>query len=154
MARKRIYEEFESLLGDLQYDLIDVAYKVADEMKNIEKEVIEEVVYSAYDPSFYERRMSNGGLSDKANMQEEIDLIQDGVSISVKNITTGNDKYSNAEGYTDGYISDIIEEGSGYGYELDEYIGARPFQETTQSYIDLTDRVDKIVDKMLDKKGW
>lgn len=154
MARKNVYEDFASLLGELQYDLIDVSYEVAEEIKEIEKEVIEEVVYNAYEPRFYERRQEKGGLSDKANMQEEIDLTKDGLSISVKNVTKGNSEYSKTEGYTDGCISDIIEDGKGYGYDLDDYIGARPFQEVTQEHVDGTDRVDNVIDKMLNKKGW
>lgn len=153
MGRKKIYDDFESLLGDLQCHLIDVADEVADEMKNIEVEVINETVYNAYNSSI-DRRMEKGGLSDKSNMEEDIDLIKDGVSIGVINTTKGNDEYSYADGYTSGFIADIIEEGHGYGYGLDEYIGAREFQETTQNYIDHTNRIDNVVEKSLNKKGW
>ena len=72
--------------------------------------------------------------------------------ITMINTTKGNSNYSNAEGYTEGYISDIIEEGSGYGYDLDDYIGARPFQETTENIIDFTDYIDIVVDESL--KDW
>lgn len=151
---KSIYGDFASLLGDLQYDLIDVAYEVAEEIKDIEVEVINEVVYNQYDPRHYERRMENGGLTDKRNMKEDVNLISDGLDITVINETRGNSDYKNAQGYTSGYIADIIEEGKGYGYDLDSYIGARPFQETTQKVIDYTDRVDKVIENKLIKKRW
>ena len=87
-------------------------------------------------------------------MEHDIEETVNGFIISVKNITKGNDEYSEAEGYTDGYIADIIEEGKGYGYDLDSVIGARPFTEISQNVIDYTDRIDKIVENELRKKGY
>lgn len=153
MARKEIYEDFSLLLTDLQFDLIETAYEVAEEIKDIEAEVIDETVYNAYDSNI-DRRMDNGGLSDKSNMKEEIVSIKDGVTIEVTNETKGNSNYSTMDGYTSDFIADIIEDSEGYGYGLDDYIPKRPFQEITQNYIDYTDRVDKVVEKSLDKKGW
>ena len=151
---KKDYDDFSSLLSDLQYDLVNtVANEVAEEIKNIETEVIDEVVYNAYDSNI-DRRMNNGGLSDKSNMKEKIATVKNGVLIEVMNETKGNSDYSTMDGYTSDFIADIIENSEGYGYGLDDYIPKRPFQEITQNYVDYTDRVDKVVEKSLNKKGW
>lgn len=147
---KGIDDIYDKLLNDIKKE---IAPKIAEEMKNIEQEVIEEVVYNAYTPIYYERRTS-GGLSDKKNMKETIAFKGNDLEIKVKNVTKGNSEYSDAEGYTDGYIDEIIETGQGYGYDLDSYIGARPFTEISQNVIDYTDRIEKLFEEELKKKGW
>ena len=147
-------DEFDLLMERLKEELKDITPAIAEEMKNIEQEVINEVVYNAYSPTYYERRYEDGGLSDKENMEHDIEETANGFIISVKNITKGNDEYSEAEGYTDGYIADIIEEGKGYGYGLDDVIGARPFTEISQNVIDYTDRIDNVINKEFKRKGW
>ena len=147
-------DEFDLLMERLKEELRDITPAIAEEMKNIEQEVINEVVYNAYSPTYYERRYEDGGLSDKENMEHDIEETANGFIISVKNITKGNDEYSEAEGYTDGYIADIIEEGKGYGYGLDDVIGARPFTEISQNVIDYTDRIDNVINKEFKRKGW
>ena len=147
-------DEFDLLMEKLKKELRDITPAIAEEMKNIEQEVINEVVYNAYSPTYYERRYEDGGLSDKENMEHDIEETANGFIISVKNITKGNDEYSEAEGYTDGYIADIIEEGKGYGYGLDDIIGARPFTEISQNVIDYTDRIDNVINKEFKRKGW
>ena len=147
-------DEFDLLMERLKKELRDITPAIAEEMKNIEQEVINEVVYNAYSPTYYERRYEDGGLGDKENMEHDIEETANGFIISVKNITKGNDEYSGAEGYTDDYIADIIEEGQGYGYDLDSYISARPFTEISQNVIDYTDRIDKIIENELRKKGY
>ena len=141
---------YNKLLNDIKNE---IAPKIAEEMKNIEQEVIEEVVYNAYTPIYYQRRTS-GGLGDKENMEETIVSKENNIEIKVKNVTKGNSEYSDAEGYTDGYIDEIIETGQGYGYDLDDYIGARPFTEISQNVIDYTDKIVKLFEEELRKKGW
>ena len=147
-------DEFDLLMERLKKELRDITPAIAEEMKDIEQEIINEVVYDAYSPTYYERRYEDGGLGDKENMEHDIEETANGFIISVKNITKGNDEYSEAEGYTDGYIADIIEEGKGYGYGLDDVIGARPFTEISQNVIDYTDKVENTIIRELKKKGW
>ena len=147
-------DEFDLLMERLKKELRDITPAIAEEMKNIEQEVINEVVYNAYSPTYYERRYEDGGLSDKENMEHDIEETANGFIISVKNITKGNDEYSEADGHTDGYIADIIEEGKGYGYDLDSVIGARPFTEISQNVIDYTDKIENTIIRELKKKGW
>ena len=149
-----MYKELDDIYNKLLKDIEnEIAPKIAEEMKNIEQEVIEDVVYNAYNPTYYERR-TIGGLGDKENMKETIMSKGNTLEIRVENITKGNSEYSDAEGYTDGYIDEIIETGQGYGYDLDNYIGARPFTEITQNVIDYTDRIDKVIEEELRKKGY
>ena len=147
---KGIDDIYNKLLKDIEKE---IAPKIAEEMKNIEQEVIEDVVYNAYTPIYYERRTS-GGLGDKENMKETIVSKENNIEIKVKNVTKGNSEYSDAEGYTTGYIDEIIETGQGYGYDLDSYIGARPFTEISQNVIDYTDKIVKLFEEELRKKGW
>ena len=147
---KGIEEIYNKLVNDIKKEIVP---KIAEEMKNIEQEVIEEVVYNAYNPTYYERR-TKGGLSDKENMKETIAFKENNLEIRVENVTKGNAEYSDTEGYTTGYIDEIIETGQGYGYDLDNYFGARPFTEITQNVIDYTDRIEKIIEEELRKKGF
>lgn len=147
MANKD-YNDISQLLLDLEKDVQKkVAKSVVEKIKDIEQDVIQEVVYNQYNPEFYIRRGVDGGLMDRDNMEEDIKNSKGGIEISVTNKTKGNDHYGYAQGYTDGYIADIIETGNGYGYGLN--IGKRPFQETTQNIIDLTDEIDKVIEDNL-----
>ena len=147
-------DEFDLLMERLKEELRDVAPAIAEEMKNIEQEVINEVVYNAYSPTYYERRYEDGGLSDKKNMKHDIEETANGFNITVKNITKGHEGYYMADGHTDGYIADIIEEGKGYGYGLDDVIGARPFNEVSQEVIDSTNKIENTIIRELKKRGW
>ena len=53
-------DEFDLLMERLKKELRDITPAIAEEMKNIEQEVINEVVYNAYSPTYYERRYEDG----------------------------------------------------------------------------------------------
>lgn len=149
---KNEYDDIDDLYLDFEKDIQSkLLPNVGSKMKEIMKDTIDEVVFNQYIPSYYKRRKT-GGLDDEENMKLSFEGINGEYEITMINTTKGNSNYSNAEGYTEGYISDIIEEGSGYGYDLDAYIGARPFQEVTQNIIDFTDYIDTVVDEFL--KDW
>ena len=92
-----------ALIKDLQEAVIK---EVVKEMKDIEREVIEERVYAVFSPKEYERRYANGGLMDEGNMQEEVSKFGDNINIEIANLTQGNSKYRN---YWVGEIQDLIE---------------------------------------------
>ena len=54
-------------------------------------EVIDEKVYRAYKPKVYERRYEHGGLADPTNFDSTIDIYDNTIEISVKNITMPKD---------------------------------------------------------------
>lgn len=75
---------------------------VADEIS----QAVWDVVYTAYDPEFYERRGDEGGLSDVRNV-EIVDFgVRDGqVFVRFENLTQGDDSLSTV------FLTDTIEEG-------------------------------------------
>ena len=57
--------------------------EVAEEAKDCVQEAANEVVYAAYEPQFLSRRMENGGLSDRGNIQ----TTAAGLTLTVENVT-------------------------------------------------------------------
>lgn len=98
---------------------------IADEIS----QAVIDVVYTAHDPIFYERRMDNGGLSDVRNVDMSyIDIIGKSVSVTVENLTEGED---NMRGK---FITDMIEEGQKekWNNPNGEWSEPRPFMETAR----------------------
>ena len=84
----------------------------------------EDYVYSRYTPSEYVRRYTDGGLGDWRNYE----VTETGpMEIEVSNNTVGNSFYQppKSEGYDEGYINDIIENGVGYWWRK-SYIYRHP----------------------------
>lgn len=81
---------------------MDVERVLSDEMS----QAVVDVVYAAYSPTVYDRRMDEGGLSDTRNMEIVDWGVRDGKAFLVfENLTQGNDGQSSV------YISDMIEQG-------------------------------------------
>lgn len=135
-----------ALIKDLQEAVIK---EVVKEMKDIEREVIEERVYAVFSPKEYERRYANGGLMDERNMQEEVSKFGDNINIEIVNLTQGNSKYRN---HWVGEIQDLIEKGS-YMWN-GQMPPPRPFIDEAQSVIDTTDRIDRAIERALSNLGW
>ena len=149
MARE--FDDVEELRRALFNDLYNAVLKeVVKEMKDIEKETIEERVYAVFSPKEYKRRYSNGGLIAEENMQEEIRANGNDITVEITNITRGNE--SQCKDYYRGYIQPIVEEG--YYIWNGEMPPPRPFIDETQSVIDTTDRIDKIIERVLKSMGW
>jgi hypothetical protein len=91
-----------------------MANEVADKVKSIQSEMVEEVVYDAYDPYVYERRGDYGGLSDTRNMIHTVTSTMNGLQLIIRNVTTGS-KNSNFE------IAGLIEYGHDNGHGVYEY---------------------------------
>ena len=135
-----------ALIRDLQQAVIT---EVVKEMKDVEREVIEERVYAVFSPKEYERRYANGGLMDEENMVEKVSITRDDISIELANMTKGNDMYRN---YWRGEIQDLIEDGN-YMWN-GEMPPPRPFIDEAQSVIDTTTRISDAIDRALKKLGW
>ena len=145
---KDSYNDIEELCADLLNDIKNsVADEVVKEMKKIEQEVIDRNVYSAFSPKVYERRKDGGGLRSEDNMVADISANGDGVTIEIKNTTTGNEKYND---YWTGEIQPLIERGS---YMWNGTMPPpRPFVDDTQKEVDK--KIDKIVEDALNKLDW
>ena len=128
---------------------LDKEAEVVEEMKDIEREVIEERVYAVFSPKVYERRYEDGGLMDKENMLEEVSISKNDITVEITNLTQGNPTYRN---FWDGEIQELIETGN-YMWN-GQMPPPRPFIDETQSVIDTTDRIDRAIERALSNLGW
>lgn len=89
------------------------------------------IVYKGYTPKMYKRRKEAGGIADPANYE----VTRKDLTLTVTNETTGNSMYDQTDGWDPGYITDIIESGSGYHWRGSEIYQnqpwPRPFMEET-----------------------
>ena len=145
---KKEYNDIEELYADLLNDLKNiVGDEVAKEMKKIEQEVIDENVYSVFNPKVYERRKDNGGLRSEDNMVTDISTTDDGIIIEIENMTTGNERYND---YWKDEIQPLIESGS-YMWN-GKMPPPRPFIDDAQKEVDK--KIEEIVEKALNKLDW
>lgn len=86
-------------------------------MKDKMQQAIEYEVYAKYTPKSYIRRKENGGLLDKKNMVERIEVNRNKITVYLFNNTLGNDKYKY---HTNDYIDSIIVTGKGYTWKNSE----------------------------------
>lgn len=149
MAKKKSYRDEDELFADLMKDIEKIALEIGEEMKKIEKDVLDENVYDVFEPKAYSRRYDeNGGLADTENsMQVKIDVDKDGVVISVENTAKANSGRDNGK-----LLQPIIEEG--LYYWRGQRPPKRPFIEDAQEEVDNSLEIKKLVNKMLDKMGW
>lgn len=141
-----IAELRDALLKDMRDAVIR---EVVKELKDIEKEVIEEKVYAVFSPKEYERRYEKSGIGDTKNMIEEVRVFANEIVIEITNLTSGNSKYRN---YWQGEIQPLIEEGN-YMWN-GKMPPPRPFIDEAQSIVDNTDRIYNVIMKVLRKYGW
>lgn len=92
---------------------------VAPTVKRVMKEKIEEVVYSVYDPTMYERDKEHGGLLDEDNMK--VTMLND-TTLSVENVRSDDGRN----------VAEIVETGEGYEFEFPYNGIPRPFTEATR----------------------
>ena len=116
--------------------------------KNVKNVVVDELIdsinkniYDEYDPRFYKRQTTNGGLIDRDNFA--IDETKDGVAIySTREATDlhGNEVYAMEiiEGHSDYSMPDTY----GYGYEKPRY-AVEPAREKLRNNGKLTDALGK-----------
>ena len=67
------FKNLDTLMTHIEKDMQKVLKnEVAETVKENMKAAIDENVYNAYTPEYYHRRMENGGLADKDNMEATI----------------------------------------------------------------------------------
>ena len=149
---KKSYDDIDELLKDVRSDIEDTLSKeVFDEVRDIEMEHVYMDVLSTYSPKIYARR-NTGGIDDPRNI---VGYVKD-MSLEVDNITSFNDGYGT---YNRGNnLGDLINEGDGgmnrLYYDFDgAFIQPRPFLDNTQEEIDKTDRIDRVLEKGLKRRG-
>ncbi len=121
--------------------------EVAAAVKQAESEVIDSVVYAAYQPSKYVRRGFNKGLGDKANMVHTVS--SDG-TLTVENITEQNPAYKHGS-YGTNKTAGMVEHGTNYDYWTDPF--PRPFTQKTIDRLNQTSEVKDALVQGLKRQG-
>lgn len=104
------FKDLKSLEAYLQKNVAQALARSAEVeriMAEVMSQAVIDVVYAAYDPVQYERRMDEQGLSDVRNMGiSDFGINENGdVFITFENLTEGNDSMQGK------YITDTIVEG-------------------------------------------
>lgn len=74
------FKNINALFKHIEEQVQDtMANEVADTVKDNMAEAIQTSVYDAYSPQYYKRRMQNGGLIDRNNM--EVTKIPNGIAV-------------------------------------------------------------------------
>jgi hypothetical protein len=139
--------------------------EVAEKVRDIQQEKIDEEVYDVYnvvggshqEPYVYERRCDQGGLRDRRNMVADVKESNNGVELSVENITKAKDQ-------SDINLVGLIEYGddSQYGYyeyktNRDgtswQYRQPRPFLQETRNHLSKTGEHVEALKKGLKRQG-
>lgn len=135
-------------LKDLEIYLLSKIEKtmevtVASEVKKLESENVNDIVYQSYTPKIYERDMLEGGLADEKNMVHDVNINGNSIELSVENKTLNNPDY-NPYNKPPFWIAGLIEYGDNteYGYydypfknkdkDVYKYLQPRPFIEKTK----------------------
>ena len=128
---KNLKELQNALQDKIDYALLT---DVADTVSDVMTDHIARDVYDVYAPATYKRRLNNGGLLDKDNINSSIEEN----TLVVENNTTGKPYYQIGTGFTYSQnkgkeIVGVIETGDGYDIHDWEYDGVpRPFIQNTQ----------------------
>lgn len=124
---KKVFKNPNDLEQAFKAALIDVIKNEVYEV--VRDELIDEVenrVYSTYSPTKYQRRESQGGLSDPKNYAISTPRITDKTArFVIENITKGNgwDEFNGR------LINDLIEGTSGFAGDPNTNMPARPYTE-------------------------
>ena len=99
------FKDLNSLFKHIETKIQDtMTDEVAETVKENMAESIQETVYDAYTPEYYTRRMQNGGLIDKDNM--DVTEIPNGISVrDVAPLDNGNNQYA---------LDEMVVEGMGW----------------------------------------
>lgn len=126
---------------------------VASGVKEIESENANEFVYNSYDPTVYERRGNDGGLSDVRNMNHVVDTSGNSTTLEVTNDTMSNPDFLPWQD-TPHKIAQEVEFGFGYNYGNgnEPYAQERPFQRETINEL-ATGKAKKLLQKGLKELG-
>ncbi len=126
--------------------------EVSKEVVKTESQQVKTVVYGNKEPSVYQRRKDNGGLSDIRNM---VSIVKDGI-LEVKNITEVNPikksdgSYFNNAFPTDYGLAEIVEYGNKNGIIANP---KRPFTQATKDDLEESKKHIEALKRGLKKRG-
>ena len=153
MAKKKNYDSLDAFVKDLKSDIEDTLSKeVFDEVCNIEMEHIQADVLNRYQPQIYGRR-TTGGIGDRSNLRGKVRDME----LDVYNETPFNPGYGTYNSGND--LATLLNEGSGGKHKIyydfaGEFEQPTYFLENTQTEIDNTNRVERILNKGLKRRGY
>lgn len=114
---KQDYYDLDDLFSDLEDEFQDILNKeVATEAKVVMREKVISEVYSPYNPSQYERKEDDGGLSDMRNMKAYPLSGEVGIRLINERMGDGEGGHSSARN-----VAEIIE----YGLKDEFYVIAK-----------------------------
>lgn len=133
------------LLNDIKSDMEDVLSKeVFDEARDIELEHIQMEVINRSTPTIYKRR-TTGGIDDPNNI---VGFVKN-MTLTVDNVTQFNNGYGLPQLINDGSRS------NGFYYDFPgEHNLPRPFVDYAVDEIEKSDRIDKIFQRAMRKRGY
>lgn len=152
MAFKNLDDLFRHVKKEVQESMKS---DVSEVVKDVQQYAIEKEVYDKYDPFNYSRRKENGGLQDKDNMIEVVDVVGNQIILSITNETRGKNEKSL-------YIAPLVEYGDGvhgeYQYKANRdgteyrYLDPRPFTSRTIEELSRTGiHIDTLVSSLTSK---
>lgn len=134
------YFEWKARLADAVDDTL--TQRVAPAVKNEMQVQVHEAVYDAWEPRFNRRRGDNGGLSDTANITDEVTREGDTHVLTVRNMTQ-----TQSPGYD---LTPIVAEGnSKFNMPF-----PRPFVNETERAVKASSVVDKELAAGLQERGF
>ncbi len=124
------YIVYKQTLLDATQGVLETA--VADLMKKNVHESVVENVYAAYEPTEYERRGDNYGLSDINCYRTTTEQDLTGVILRLENLAYGNARYASwgrrpSQGWDPGKITNLIETGKGYHWTGSKIYRSMPY---------------------------
>lgn len=140
---KKIYDDEFELFSDLEEELSTSMLTSVDKVvKKVYKRNVEKM-YNSYNPTYYQRRMENGGFGDEDNLESRVDETGD----SFEYIMTNETKPVYDTNYR---LDEIIESGEGYTWK--RYPKARQVSEWVQDDLDSSNEIENAIYK--DLKDW
>lgn len=139
------FNNISELMKKLKSDVSSIANKeLAEEIKEV---VHEESlhIYDEYMPFVYQRRYDKDGFADEDNIVSEVAMLNNGVSIEVRNDTLAN---GDEQGQ---YLDTFIENGV-YGWTNQP--DARPFMKRSLERVRDERLVNNVIKFNLEKHGW
>lgn len=140
---KKIYDDEFELFNDLEDDITNSMLTSVDKVvKKVYKCNVDKM-YDSYNPTYYQRRMENGGFGDEDNWQSSIDCVGDTFEYVMTNETLANG--DNRSDRLDTYIEEGI-------YNWKHHPEARSVYEWTQDELDSSNEIENTIYK--DLKEW
>lgn len=114
-------EQVQHIIGEKLLSAI-CSDAIKEVIKILHHQAQQEEVYSAYNPSQHNRRYNMGGLMDDSNLEWDVKLDSNDITLLMKNITNPiNDKLSSND------LIRIIETGIGYDWDNSKIYQQMPY---------------------------